>query len=196
MDTKFARPAGGPAPPSTDEAVRLHRARAGDREAFKHLLLDHKAHVFTLALRLTGQRADAEDLAQDVFVKLHATLAQISSPAHLRHWLLRTVSHRAIDRLRQGARQGQSVSLEALTGSPQDQAPAAAEDPLAAAQLRHLLLRLQPDARAVLLLRYQEDLDTAEIAAVLDMPVNTVKSHLRRSIEWLRAQFPGDHHGL
>jgi RNA polymerase sigma-70 factor (ECF subfamily) len=195
MDTQFARPAEGSGPSPTDEAVRLQRARAGDRDAFQQLLLGHKAHVFTLALRLTGQRADAEDLAQDVFEQLHAALPKISSPAHLRHWLLRTVSHRAIDRLRQGARQGQAVSLEALTGSPQDQAPAAAEDPLAAAHLHRLLLRLQPDARAVLLLRYQEDLDTVEIAAVLEMPVNTVKSHLRRSIEWLRAEFPGEHHG-
>lgn len=194
MDTQFATPAEAFEPPTIDEAARLQRARTGDRDAFEQLLLDHKAHVFTLALRLTGQRADAEDLAQDVFVQLHAALAQISSPAHLRHWLLRTVSHRAIDRLRLRARQGQSVSLEALTGSPQDVAPAAAEDPLAAARVHRLLLRLQPDARAVLLLRYQEDLDTAEIAAVLEMPVNTVKSHLRRSIEWLRTQFPGEHH--
>lgn len=196
MDTHSARSAEGSGSAPTGEAVRLQRARAGDRVAFQQLLLDHKAHVFTLALRLTGQRADAEDLAQDVFVQLHGALGQISSPAHLRHWLLRTVSHRAIDRLRQGARKGQAVSLEALTGSLQDQVPATADDPLAATQLRRLLLRLQPDARAVVLLRYQEDLDTAEIAAVLDMPVNTVKSHLRRSIEWLRAQFPGEHHGF
>src|SRR5690606_5117062 len=185
MDTHFVIAAEGSRLRPTDEEARLQRARAGDRRAFQQLLLDHKAHVFTLALRLTGQRADAEDLAQDVFVQLHAALAQISSPAHLRHWLLRTVSHRAIDRLRQGARQGQAVPLEALAGSPQDQSPAAAEDPMAAARLHRLLLQLQPDARAVLLLRYQEDLDTAEIAAVLGMPVNTVKSHLRRSIEWL-----------
>jgi RNA polymerase sigma-70 factor (ECF subfamily) len=195
MDTQFARPVGGAGPSPPDETTRLQRARAGDRGAFQQLLLDHKAHVFTLALRLTGQRADAEDLAQDVFVQLHSALGQISSPAHLRHWLLRTVSHRAIDRMRQGARQGQAVSLDALTGSPQGEAPAGAEDPLAAPRLHRLLLRLQPDARAVILLRYQEDLDTAEIAAVLNMSVNTVKSHLRRSIEWLRAHFPGGHHG-
>lgn len=195
MDTQLATPAVAFELSNTDEAARLQRARAGDRCAFEQLLIDNKAHVFSLALRFTGQRADAEDLAQDVFVQLHAALAQISSPAHLRHWLLRTVSHRAIDRLRLRARQGQAVPLEALTGSPQDVAPAAAQDPLAAARVHRLLLRLQPDARAVLLLRYQEDLDTAEIAAVLEMPVNTVKSHLRRSIEWLRTQFPGEHHG-
>jgi RNA polymerase sigma-70 factor (ECF subfamily) len=54
---------------------------------------------------------------------------------------------------------------------------------------------LEPDARAVILLHYQQDLSAADIAAALDMPVNTVKSHLRRSIEWLRTQCAGENHG-
>jgi len=68
-------------------------------------------------------------------------------------------------------------------------------DPLAGAQVRRLLLQLSPEARAVLLLRFQEDLDPSEIAAVLAMSVNTVKSHLRRSLDWLRAQMAGGKHG-
>ena len=55
--------------------------------------------------------------------------------------------------------------------------------------------KLQPDARAVMALRYQEDLDPTDIAALLDMPLSTVKSHLRRSLEWLRTQCAGEHHG-
>jgi RNA polymerase sigma-70 factor, ECF subfamily len=179
---------------SADEAL-LHSARAGDRDAFHQLVLAHQARVFSIALRLTGHEADAEDLAQDTFTQLHASLRQISSPAHLKHWLLRTVSHRAIDRLRQGARRGESLPLDALEGSPQGEAPDRAGDPLAAAHLRRLVMQLQPDASAVLVLRFQEDLDPPDIAAVLDMPVNTVKSHLRRSLEWLRAQCEGEHHG-
>jgi RNA polymerase sigma-70 factor (ECF subfamily) len=58
-----------------------------------------------------------------------------------------------------------------------------------------LLAQLQPDARVVLLLRFQEDLDPAEIATVMKMSVNTVKSHLRRSLEWLRSECTGGHHG-
>ena len=173
----------------------LQRAQAGDAEAFRQLVMAHQARVFGIALRLTGQRADAEELAQDVFVKLHAALAQIESPAHLTHWLLRTVSHRAIDRLRQQARRGVHLPLEALGESPAAQALESTDDPLAAAQLQRLLLQLQPDARAVMLLRYQEDLDPTDIAALLDMPLATVKSHLRRSLEWLRTQCAGEHHG-
>ena len=63
------------------------------------------------------------------------------------------------------------------------------------ARLRQLLPQLPPDARAVVLLRFQEDLDPADIATLLAMPVNTVKSHMRRSIEWLRAQMDGENHG-
>jgi RNA polymerase sigma-70 factor (ECF subfamily) len=59
-------------------------------------------------------------------------------------------------------------------------------DPLLQRHLRALLADLSPDARAVLLLRYQEDLDPLEIARTLDMPINTVKSHLRRSLDAMR----------
>lgn len=180
-----------PAPEEAD----LRRARGGNEQAFQQLVLTHQSCVYSLALRLTGQRADAEDVAQDVFVQLYVALGQVSSAAHLKHWLLRAVTHRAIDRLRQQARQGSQVSLVASMSVPSGPGSEAGGDPLAAAMLRRLLMQLQPDARAVLVLRYQEDLDPAEIATVLEMPVNTVKSHLRRSIEWLRTQCAGETHG-
>lgn len=62
------------------------------------------------------------------------------------------------------------------------------EDPLLHRTLRALLLRLPEIPRAVLVLRFQEDLDPSDIAALLDLPLNTVKSHLRRSLDWLRGQ--------
>lgn len=173
----------------------LQLAQAGDRLAFRQLVEQHQARVFGVALRLMGRHADAEELAQDVFIQLHGALALIQSPAHLTHWLLRTVTHRSIDRLRQQARQGRQLPLEVLGESPQAHAPESGHDPLAAAELHRLLLQLQPDARAVMILRYQEDLDPTDIAAVLDMPLPTVKSHLRRSLEWLRARCAGDTHG-
>jgi RNA polymerase sigma-70 factor, ECF subfamily len=183
-------------PEGADEAACLRRARFGDAAAFRELLRTHQARVFSIALRFTGRRADAEELAQDVFVQLHGALGQLEDPAHLKHWLLRTVSHRSIDRLRQQQRRPRLVPMEALHGAGEAAAPADAQgDPLAGARLRHLLLELAPDARAVMLLRFQEDLDPTDIAAVLDMPLNTVKSHLRRSLDWLREQIAGDNHG-
>jgi RNA polymerase sigma-70 factor (ECF subfamily) len=180
-------------PEAPAEGALLQQARQGLSAAFEQLLRQNQGRVFSIALRLTGRREDAEELAQDVFVQLHAALGQIESPAHLRHWLLRTVSHRAIDRLRQRSRQLRVVSLDA---SHDVADPEPITDPLAQRKLRLLLLQLPPDARAVVLLRFQEDLDPTQIAAVLGMPLNTVKSHLRRSLEFLRAQTAGAEDGI
>lgn len=185
---------GATADPDPVAAAALAQARAGDIEAFRVLMRIHQARVFSIALQFSGRRTEAEELVQDVFVQLHDTLAQIESPAHLKHWLLRTVAHRCIDRQRRERRRPRLVSIELL----QDADAAASEtdsDPLAAAQLRRMLLELAPDARAVVLLRYQEDLDPSEIAVALNLSVNTVKSHLRRSLQWLRARYTGDRHG-
>jgi RNA polymerase sigma-70 factor (ECF subfamily) len=103
-------------------------------------------------------------------------------------WLRRVTTHRAIDQLRRRARV-EMTSLEAeepLLFSPED-----SHDPVLERSLRTLLADLTPPARAVLLLRYQEDLDPVDIATTLDMPVNTVKSHLKRSLDTLRQGLPG-----
>jgi RNA polymerase sigma-70 factor (ECF subfamily) len=176
-------------------AVEFARARAGDAQAFRALLRMHQGRVFSVALRFTGRRAEAEELAQDVFVQLHGALAQIESAAHLKHWLLRAISHRCIDRQRHERRRPRLVPIDSVPESAAASTSDVQGDPLADARLRRMLLELAPDARAVMLLRYQEDLDPGDIAAVLGMSVNTVKSHVRRSIEWLRAQYAGEEHG-
>jgi RNA polymerase sigma-70 factor (ECF subfamily) len=178
----------------SDPVNMLRLARANDRQAFRALVITFQPRVFSMALRLTGQRADAEELTQDVFVQLHAALGQIADPAHLERWLWRTTYHRSIDRLRQHDRQGQKLPLETLASAPEGHAPDSGADPMAASHLYLLLLQLQPDARAVMVLRYQEDLDPVDISKVLDMPIYTVKSHLRRSLQWLRTQCAGDSH--
>jgi RNA polymerase sigma-70 factor (ECF subfamily) len=194
-----AQPASNPqpeqSPAATPAADRLRRARGGDLEAFRELLRAHQGRVFSMALRFTGSRADAEELLQDVFLQMHGALAQITSEEHLKHWLLRAVSHRCIDRLRQQGRRPKLVPLHAMPESSEPQAVSGDPDPIASARLRELLLDLAPDARAVILLRFQQELELAEIATALDIPLSTVKSHLRRSLDRLRAQLTGDEHG-
>ena len=173
------------APVLRDEV--LDRARAGDNEAFGVLVRTHQKSVFSLAWRMLNQRELAEDLAQDVFLELHRRMASIESLDHLGFWLRRVTTHRAIDRLR---RRGDQV-LTDLDESRDVAENVYAEDPIWQRQVGRLLTELQPDARAVLLLRYQEDLDPTDIAAVLTMPVNTVKSHLKRSLAALRIKVLG-----
>jgi RNA polymerase sigma-70 factor (ECF subfamily) len=179
-------------PASEDD---LARARRGDLAAFSELMRRHEARVYSVALRFTGLRPDAEEITQDVFVELHRSLGRITDAAHLPRWLLRTVTHRCLNRLRDARRRPRLVPMDALPAQAEPQAVSNASDSLLSARLRSLLLELSPDARAVMLLRFQEDLDPSDIADVLAMSINTVKSHLRRSLEWLRTQCTGDTHG-
>jgi RNA polymerase sigma-70 factor (ECF subfamily) len=166
------------APPPADE---LQKARAGDSAAFAALLARHQKLVYSVALRMLGNRDSAEDMVQEVFIQLHGKLAEISSEEHLLFWLRRVSAHRAIDQLRRN-------SLLRLVGLRPDEEPIEDEgvDPLWQRQLAHHVRELNPVARAVLVLRYQQDLDPTEIALTLKMPLNTVKSHLKRSLQLLR----------
>lgn len=172
-----------PARPAISPESALVRAQRGELAAFRELIRAHQDTVYSLALRMLKVPEDAEELAQDVFVSAHRHLGKIDSEAHLLFWLRRTVCHRAIDRLRQRPRHI-ALSLETAEEVP---LPDATRDPLLERLLRDLVLKLPPMARAVVLLKYQEDLDPSEIATVLDMPLNTVKSHLKRSLASLRA---------
>jgi len=160
----------------------LTQALAGERAAFGMLVRRHQRSVYSLALRMVADTHAAEDLAQEVFLQLYRNLASVSSEEHLAFWLRRVTMHRAIDRLRREPRHE--------SAAPEEAARAASEaheaDPILERRLRSLVRELAPAARAVVLLRYQEDLDPAEIARTLKMPVNTVKSHLKRSLALLR----------
>ncbi len=169
--------------PSAAPPGALARAQRGELAAFRELIRAHQDTVYTLALRMLKVPEDAEELAQDVFVSVHRHLGKIASEDHLLFWLRRTVCHRAIDRLRRRPRHP-PLPLDGAEEIPQ---PDSSRDPLLERHLREMVLRLQPVARAVLLLRYQEDLDPPDIANVLGMPLNTVKSHLKRSLASLRA---------
>jgi RNA polymerase sigma-70 factor (ECF subfamily) len=168
------------APDSLDE--QLSKARSGERGALAALVQAQQSAVYSLALRMLGTRDLAEDLTQDVFMQLSGNLSSIESGCHLVFWLRQVTTRRAIDQLRRRARvEMTSLDGEAQYFSTQDDA-----DPLLQKHLRLLLSELSAPARAVLLLRFQEDLDPIDIARTLDMPINTVKSHLKRSLETLR----------
>jgi RNA polymerase sigma-70 factor (ECF subfamily) len=169
----------------------LTQARAGDADAFAALVRAHQGSVFSIGLRMLNRRDAAEDLAQDVFLQLYRQLHGkpdgIQSMEHLGFWLRRVASNLAIDWLRRLP----NASTQPLDDDVQVAAQEQVQDPLMDRELQRLLNDLSPPARAVMLLRYQEDRDLAEIGATLDMPVNTVKSHIKRSLTTLRSRMVG-----
>ena len=160
----------------------LWKARGGDREAFATLVREHQSMVFSIAYNFLRNDAVAEELAQEVFLELFHAVRSIESPAHLTFWLRRVATHRCIDHSRR-QRNRPAVRLEDVT---EPSASPAMADPFIGEALRKLTASLPEKARSVLILRFQEDLDPIEIAKVLEMPINTVKSHLQRSLGILR----------
>ena len=172
-----------PAPvPSPSGEALLDQARAGSEAAFAALVREHQSMVFGLAYHFLQSWSQAEELAQDVFLALHQNLARIQSATHLIFWLRRVASNRCIDCVRSPRHR-----LEQPIGTLREPAMMPRlRDPMLDALLRRLVAELPPQPRIVVTLRFQEELDLSEIAAILDMPVNTVKSHLRRSMDALR----------
>jgi len=165
----------------------MPRSAVDDPEYFRNLMLEHQSMVFSIALRILGDRSAAEEAAQDVFLELHAKLGDLASEDHVLFWLRRVTVHRAIDRLRRRERRPEvAMDWQYLpepsgpSGEPPD------TDPLLSRRLLQLVASLPEVPRTVLILRYQEDLSPEEIGDLLDMPVATVKSHLQRTLRLLR----------
>jgi len=161
---------------------RIERSALGDQFAFEEIVRQHQGMVFSMACHFLRDRALAEELSQEVFLNLHQNLHSIKSPEHLTFWLRKVTSHRCIDQSRRQKVRPQ-VSIEEV---PEPSVDATENDLFLSEMLRRVVDTLPEKARMVVILRYQEDLDPAEIANVLDMPLNTVKSHLRRSLTVLR----------
>jgi RNA polymerase sigma-70 factor, ECF subfamily len=156
---------------------------------FEQLVEEHQSMVFSLALRMTGDRGLAEEVAQDAFLELDKNLRNIESPEHALFWLRRVTMSRATDALRRRRVRGMDlwVEIEERHGLPAENAGPRLVSQLGS-RLEALLTTLPEAQRAAILLRYQEELTPEEIAAALDSPLATVKSHLQRGLKLLRAK--------
>jgi RNA polymerase sigma-70 factor, ECF subfamily len=152
---------------------------------FELLVDQHQSMVFSLALRMTGDRGLAEEIAQDVFLELDRNLARIENAEHACYWLRRVTISRSADALRRRRVRGIDlwVDMQEADGAK----PEERTSPLGA-RIEHLLTTLPEAQRAALILRYQEELLPEEIAALMDAPLATVKSNLQRGLKLLRAK--------
>jgi RNA polymerase sigma-70 factor (ECF subfamily) len=158
---------------------------AMDAGEFRRLVEQHQRMVFSLALRVTGERGTAEEVAQDAFLELFRCGERMLSEDHTRFWLRRVTVHRATDALRRRSRQPEADAEEWLEEQAAPENDAALNGAVLA--LLEELLRGLPEAmRVAVVLRYQEEMSPDEIATLLGQPVNTVKSNLQRGLQLLR----------
>lgn len=148
---------------------------------FVDLLREHHAMIYSLACHALRDRAAAEDLTQEVFLALHEHIDTLESAAHAKAWLVRVAARRCIDEIRKRRyRAGPSLEVVEAASAPQQ------DELVLREQVRAMVARLPAQARTLLILRYQEGLAPAEIASLLELPVETVKSRLHRAVRLLR----------
>jgi RNA polymerase sigma-70 factor, ECF subfamily len=162
------------------EAALVRAARKGSEAAVEEIFTRHWSGAYRAALLVTGDRAAAEDIAQEAFLSAIRALPSFDLRRPLRPWLHRIVVNRAIDWSR--ARGLRNEVAEGAGGEPPAPEPpeAGLGDAIAAA-----LMRLSPEQRAVVVMRYLLELTPGEIAEALELPRGTVNSRLRRGLDAL-----------
>jgi RNA polymerase sigma-70 factor, ECF subfamily len=166
-----------------DNPAFLERLRAGDARAFEELVVAHQHRVYGVALRMLDSAAEAEEVAQEAFMRAHAGLADFRGEARLSTWLYAIVSRLCLNRLasadRRVARPGDEVLLRVADG---EAGPAAsAERGELEAALRRAIADLPEERRMVVVLRDLEGLAYDEIARALGLELGTVRSRLHRA---------------
>ena len=161
----------------------LDRLRRGDPAAFETLVVVHQHRVFAVALRMLGNRADAEDAAQEVFLRVHRALPGFRGDAKLSTWLYAIAARLCLSRLGEAHRRLVRADGEALARVPDAEADPARhlEEDEREAALRRAITELSDDRRMVVVLRDLEGLPYEEIAQILGLELGTVRSRLHRA---------------
>ena len=168
------------------DAQLVQQCLQGDGSAWEELVRRHTRRIFNICYRFTGNGAEAEDLSQDVFVRVYRTLGSYRS-AHggFATWLTSVTRNLLIDHYRRSKRDRLTDSLDAMpvvenkesAGRRPDQQLLLAE---LSAQVQAALTKLSPDLREAVILRDLQQLEYAEIQQVLAVPEGTVKSRINR----------------
>lgn len=168
------------------ESWLVLRAQSGEREALDELLKSVQGPLFNYVFSLVRERPLAEDILQEVFFRIYRKLGWLREPELFRAWAYRIATRETFRHLRRERRRAARYEDEAaLASSP---APPAREEfaPELAARLPQLVADLSPASRAVVVLYYLHEMSLGETAAVLGVPLGTVKSRLSYGLESLR----------
>lgn len=177
---------------ATDESL-VARCRAGDTEAFAVLVDRYRRRIFSLVLRMVGNWDDAQDLAQEAFVRAYQGLHTFDGRQRFSPWLYRIAVNHCISALRRKRPLTAPLEVEEDGELREVPLPDSSFDParcwLQAEERRELhqaILALPEKYRAAILLYHVEELSYEEMAQVLDLPINTVRTHLHRARALLR----------
>jgi RNA polymerase sigma-70 factor, ECF subfamily len=176
-------PASDAAPDAIDTLI--HRCLAGDQDAWSQIVRQHWRKVFNIAYKFTGKHDEAEDLTQDVFVKIFKSLDTFDRRANFQTWLVSVSRNLCIDHYRSVRKERETIDRDV---DPGDLTPAAPTDnPIAALEqadrvtlLKKAMAHLPPTLRSAVLLRDIQELSYQEIADRLHLPEGTVKSRINR----------------
>jgi RNA polymerase sigma-70 factor (ECF subfamily) len=176
-----------------EDSELIESVLAGRQDAFAELVRRHHPRVFGLCVSMLGDRAQAEDAAQDVFLKAYRRLSDFRGDAALSTWLYRVAANRCLDLLRRTTRRREESweafveregdGLRRLLAEPATEAPLVSED---ADLVRRTLARMPDDYRLILTLREVEGLDYKELMKTLDCSMDSVKAKLRRARQKFR----------
>ncbi|HUK86619.1 MAG TPA: sigma-70 family RNA polymerase sigma factor [Terriglobales bacterium] len=175
-------------------AALLRRCQAGDAAAWEEIVRTHHRRIYNLCYRFTGSPDDAQDLTQEVFIRLYRTLGSYETErGSFVTWVSTVTRNLLVDHFRKTKQERATDSLEAAPGGDEDALTlgeqladpgAGPEDCLRTAQTQHMvqlaLQRLSPELREAVILRDLQDMDYKDIAKVLRVPEGTVKSRINR----------------
>lgn len=174
---------------------RIKEVIKGDQEAFGEIVELYKDKVFQLCYRMLGNRHEAEDLAQEAFVRAYVNIETFNRSRKFSTWLYRIATNVCIDRLRKKKPDyfldAEVAGTEGLTLYSQLAADGKSPDSEVETlelqeQVQEAIMQLSDKYRIVIILRYIDDLSLNEISEVLDMPLGTVKTRIHRGREALR----------
>jgi RNA polymerase sigma-70 factor (ECF subfamily) len=184
----------------TADAELLRRCRAGDERAYRELVTRYQRQVYTLAFRMVRSGEDAEDIAQETFVRVFRSLARYDPARPFAAWIHTITARLSIDLIRRRKNRPLSLTLGGTEG--EEERTLDIEDPGLGPDevVSHgeeerntgaLIDSLPPHYRVVVMMRHQQDLSYEEIAEALKLPLGTVKARIHRAREILKKRLEG-----
>ena len=164
--------------------ILVNRAKAGDRLAFAQLLDDHYDFIFRTACKWTGRKSDAEDVAQEVWIKLATAIQSFDGRSAFRSWLYRVTVNMVRDLQRSSSRRNRTVDAFSLV-HPEDD-PGNQEESATAKELWRAVSELPEKQREAIMLVYAEDMNHADAAEIMGCKEATVSWHIHEAKKTLR----------